>query len=69
VEIRAHYLKEHRINPSRALFQTVLNNFECLNGEIRTGVVRSSPTDGVDDYDRKHSGKLPGQVSAGACGM
>lgn len=69
VEIRAHYLKEHRIDPSRALFQTVLNNFECLNGEIRTGVVRSSPTDGVDDYDRKHSGKLPGQVSAGAFGM
>lgn len=68
-EIRAHYLKEHCIDPGYELFQTVLNNHDCLNGEIRTGVVRPSPTDGVDDYDCKHSGKLPGEVSAGAFGM
>lgn len=67
--IKAHFLVAHKMIPSGELLNAVLSNRECLNGVISTGVVRAVPTDGVADYDRLHSGKLPGELSAGAFGM
>lgn len=67
--IKAHFLAAHKAIPSGELLNTVLSNRQCLNGVISTGVVHAVPTDGVADYDRLRSGRLPGEVSAGAYGM
>lgn len=66
--IRKHFLDEHKIDPSHALYKAVLSNKECLNGVLPTGIVRKLPTDGVPDFDQMHSGRLRGEVSAGAYG-
>ncbi len=63
--IKAHFLSAHQIDPSHSLTMAVLNNRQCINGEILTGNVRPLPTDGIPDYDQIHSGKLFGEVQGG----
>jgi hypothetical protein len=67
--IKSHFLAEHKMIPGSELLTKVLTNRECINGLISTGVILPTPTDGVSDYDRLHSGKLHGEVSAGAYGL
>lgn len=63
--IKAHFLSAHQVDPSHSLIKAVLNNRQCINGEILTGNVRRLPTDGIPDYDQIHSGKLFGEVQGG----